>query len=85
MRASRPHVCCLLCVACARVQHKIGGAQGVMEFLETASKELKIERKMEAIEKVWNSLDLDYVPHKDSDVFGALRFKLERQLKLEQV
>jgi dynein heavy chain len=44
-------------------------ADDIMEIVETASKELKIERKMEAIEKVWNSLDLDYVPHKDSDVF----------------
>jgi dynein heavy chain len=44
-------------------------ADDIMEIVETASKELKIERKMESIEKVWNALDLDYVPHKDSDVF----------------
>jgi dynein heavy chain len=44
-------------------------ADDIMEIVETASKELKIERKMEAIERVWNGLDLDYVPHKDSDVF----------------
>lgn len=43
-------------------------ADDVMEIVETASKELKIERKLEAIETRWNQLNLDYVPHKDSDM-----------------
>jgi dynein heavy chain len=40
----------------------------VSEIVETAVKELKIEKKMQAIEEVWTSLTLDYVPHKDTDV-----------------
>ena len=37
-------------------------------MVEAATKELKIEKKLQAIEEVWTSLTLDYVPHKESDV-----------------
>ena len=39
-----------------------------MEIVETAQKELKIEKKMTSIEEMWTSLHLEYIPHKDSDV-----------------
>jgi dynein heavy chain len=40
----------------------------VSDIVETANKELKIEKKLTDIEKVWKGLELDYVPHKDSEV-----------------
>jgi dynein heavy chain len=41
----------------------------VEEIVETANKELKIEKKLTEITKVWNTLFLDFVPHKESDIF----------------
>lgn len=38
----------------------------VGEIVETANKELKIEKKLKTIEDLWKSLELTYVPHKDS-------------------
>ncbi|CAM9131888.1 unnamed protein product, partial [Ectocarpus fasciculatus] len=43
-------------------------AEDVEEIVETAAKELKIERKLRDIEKVWKNLVLDYVPHNDSEM-----------------
>ena len=44
-------------------------ADDVADVVETASKELKIERKLAAIEATWADLMLEYLPHKDSDVY----------------
>jgi dynein heavy chain len=41
----------------------------VEEIVETASKELKIERKLKDIEGAWRLMELDYVPHNDSEMF----------------
>ena len=38
------------------------------EIIETASKELKIERKLTEVEKLWQVLTLDYPPHNDSEM-----------------
>jgi dynein heavy chain len=43
-------------------------AEDVEEIVETAAKELKIERKLRDIEKAWKVLTLDYVPHNDSEM-----------------
>jgi dynein heavy chain len=43
-------------------------ADDVSEIVETANKELKIEKKLGLIEGAWSGLELEYVPHKDSDV-----------------
>ena len=40
----------------------------VEDVVETATKELKIEKKLQGIEETWAGLSLEYVPHKDSDV-----------------
>ena len=40
----------------------------VEDVVETATKELKIEKKLQGIEETWAGLALEYVPHKDSDV-----------------
>eukprot|EP00937_MAST-01D_sp_MAST-1D-sp2_P001625 g1625.t1 len=40
----------------------------VEEIVETATKELKIETKLKEIAANWNALELDFTPHKDSDV-----------------
>jgi dynein heavy chain, axonemal len=39
----------------------------VGEIVETADKELKIERKLDTIENVWAGLEVVYVQHKDTD------------------
>jgi dynein heavy chain len=39
----------------------------VGEIVETADKELKIERKLDTIDGVWASLQVEYVQHKDTD------------------
>ena len=44
-------------------------ADDVADVVETASKELKIERKLQGIEATWADLMLEYLPHKDSDVY----------------
>ena len=43
-------------------------AERVSEIVDAANKEQKIERKMDEIEAAWRCANLDYVPHKDSDV-----------------
>jgi dynein heavy chain len=40
----------------------------VEEIVDAATKEQKIERKMDEIESVWRTSALDYLPHKDGDV-----------------
>ena len=39
----------------------------VGEIVETADKELKIERKLDVIEQAWSTLQVEYVQHKDTD------------------
>ena len=41
----------------------------VSEIVETAQKELKIEKKLTEIEACWADLTLDYVGHKDTEMF----------------
>jgi dynein heavy chain len=41
----------------------------VAEIVETAQKELKIEKKLGEIEDVWAEMVLDYVPHKETEMF----------------
>ena len=41
----------------------------VSEIVETAQKELKIEKKLGEIESCWADLDLDYAQHKDTEMF----------------
>ena len=43
-------------------------SEDIEEVIETASKELKIERKLKDIETLWRTMVLDYVPHNDSDM-----------------
>ncbi|CAM9107555.1 unnamed protein product [Discosporangium mesarthrocarpum] len=43
--------------------------EDVSEIVETAQKELKIENKLEVIEAAWKDMVLDYVPHKDTEMF----------------
>jgi dynein heavy chain, axonemal len=43
-------------------------AEDIEEVIETASKELKIERKLKDIETIWRTMVLDYVPHNDSEM-----------------
>ena len=40
----------------------------VLEIVETASKELKIDRKLKIIEQTWAGLALNFVQFKDSDI-----------------
>ena len=42
--------------------------EDVGEIVETANKELKIEKKLGAIEELWTTLELTYVQHKDSEM-----------------
>ena len=44
-------------------------AEDVSEIVETAQKELKIEKKLLEIETVWKDMILDYVPHKETEMF----------------
>ncbi|CAN0055637.1 unnamed protein product [Heterosigma akashiwo] len=41
----------------------------VADVVETAQKEQKIETKLGVIERAWADLVLDYVPHKDTEMF----------------
>jgi dynein heavy chain len=43
--------------------------EDVEEIVETANKELKIERKLRDIENIWRDMTLDYVPHNDTEMF----------------
>ena len=43
--------------------------EDVEDVIDTAAKELKIERKLSDIEKLWRVLELDYVAHNDSEMF----------------
>eukprot|EP01041_Mallomonas_annulata_P000386 gene386-700_t len=42
--------------------------EDVEEIVETANKELKIERKLRDIEKLWRDMTLQYFPHNDSEM-----------------
>jgi dynein heavy chain len=44
-------------------------AEDCEEIVETATKELKIERKLRDIESIWRDLTLDYLPHNDTEMF----------------
>ena len=41
----------------------------VSEIVETAQKEKKIEKKLGDIETAWASFEIEYVPHKDTEMF----------------
>ena len=41
----------------------------IEEIVETAMKELKIEKKLIEIEQVWSNMEIDYAPHKDTELF----------------
>jgi len=41
----------------------------IEEIVETAMKELKIERKLKEIENVWGEMMLEYIPHKETEMF----------------
>merc|ERR1719230_1762296 len=41
----------------------------VSEIVETAQKEKKIEKKLGDIEKAWGGFEIEYVPHKDTEMF----------------
>ncbi len=43
--------------------------EAIEDIVETAMKELKIERKLKEIEDIWSAMDLDYVSHKDTEMF----------------
>ena len=43
--------------------------EDVEEIVETATKELKIERKLRDIENIWRDMTLEYVPHNDTEMF----------------
>jgi dynein heavy chain len=44
-------------------------AEDVEEIVETANKELKIERKLRDIEMLWKDMELDYAPHNGTETF----------------
>ena len=44
-------------------------ADDVAEIVETAAKELKIEKKLKDIEKLWTTMNLDYKQHNDSEMY----------------
>jgi dynein heavy chain len=46
-----------------------GHVEAVLEIVEVANKELKIEAKLTSIEDIWKRLSLDFVRHRDTDVF----------------
>ena len=41
----------------------------IEEVIETATKELKIEKKLAEIEEIWSRMQIDYVAHKDTEMF----------------
>ena len=41
----------------------------VEDIIETANKELKIEKKLHDIEHLWRDMVMDYAPHNDSEMF----------------
>lgn len=43
--------------------------EDVEEIVETAAKELKIERKLRDIENIWRDMSLEYIPHNDTEMF----------------
>ena len=43
--------------------------EAIEEIVETAMKELKIEKKLKEIEEVWSTMEIDYAPHKDTEMF----------------
>ena len=43
--------------------------EGIEEIIETAMKELKIERKLKEIQELWSTMKLDYASHKDTEMF----------------
>lgn len=40
----------------------------IEDIVETAAKELKIERKLTEIDSIWGQMQLEYVPHRDTNV-----------------
>ena len=43
--------------------------EAIEDIVETAMKELKIERKLKEIEDVWSAMELEYASHKDTEMF----------------
>ena len=43
--------------------------EGVMEVVEVANKELKVEAKLKAIEEGWSTMKLEFTRHRDTEVF----------------
>eukprot|EP00957_Ditylum_brightwellii_P060728 4610074-Ditylum_brightwellii.AAC.1 len=43
--------------------------EAIEDIVETAMKELKIEKKLKEIESLWSEMELDYAPHRDTDMF----------------
>lgn len=43
--------------------------EGVEELVEIAKKEQKIENKLKEIEHVWDNMELEFCPHKDTGIF----------------
>ena len=46
-------------------QHK----EAIEDIVETAMKELKIERKLKEIKELWAGMEIDYESHKDTEMF----------------
>jgi dynein heavy chain len=44
-------------------------SEDVEEIVETAQKELKIEKKLKDIENLWRDMKMDYVAHNDTEMF----------------
>ena len=43
--------------------------ESIEDIVETAMKELKIEKKLTEIEEVWSVMELNYAAHKDTEMF----------------
>ncbi len=43
--------------------------EDVSDIIETAQREIKIEKKLQVIETTWDGMVLDYVTHKDTEMF----------------
>jgi dynein heavy chain len=56
--------------------------EDVEEIVETANKELKIERKLTDIEKIWRDMTLEYVAHNDTEMF---LIKLSEEVSIDSL
>ena len=57
----------------------------VLDVVETAMKELKIDRKLKMIEAVWDGLELGFKQHKESDIQFYVTEEVIEELEAHQM